>query len=285
MAMWDLARVVGHEKETVVYLQRRGILKEFEHCPYCGGGRVGGVRRNKVKCYGCRREWSVKRGSVLENIKIPLGKVLLAVKLFEMELPALRASRQLGVAYKTMLKLYDVLRRCIYCELEGKSDCLRGEVEMDESYFGGTRKGKRGRGAANKIPVFGILERQGKVRVEIVEDVTAQTLLKLALKKVKRGSLIYTDRYRSYDGLVALGFRHERIDHSLRFANGRVYINGIEGFWSYAKERLAKYHGVSKEKFVLYLKELEYRYNMRSSEIFQNLLELLAKHGRVAQNA
>jgi transposase len=59
------------------------------------------------------------------------------------------------------------------------------------------------------------------------------------------------------------GFRHERIDHGKRFANGKVYINGIEGFWSYAKERFLKFHGVSREYFVYYLKELEFRYNFR----------------------
>jgi len=132
------------------------------------------------------------------------------------------------VSYKTMLKLYDFIRRAIYCEVEGKGECLEGEVEMDESYFGSKRKGKRGRGAEGKIPVFGILERDGRVKVEVVKDVTSESLLKLAINKVKRGSIIYTDRYRSYDGLVSIGFRHERIDHSKRFANGKVYINGIE---------------------------------------------------------
>ena len=77
---------------------------------------------------------------------------------------------------------------------------------MDESYFGGKRKGKRGRGSQGKIPVFGILERQGKVKVEVVKDVSAESILRSAIKKVKRGSIIYTDRFSSYDGLVIYGF-------------------------------------------------------------------------------
>lgn len=169
-----------------------------------------------------------------------------------------------------MHKFYKILRERIYKEAT-KDDMLDGELEMDESYFGG----KRGRGAANKIPVFGILERGGKVKGEVVKDVKAETLLKETIKKVKRGSLIYTDRYRSYDGLVMYGFRHERIDHGKRFANGKVYINGIEGFWSYAKERLMKYHGVSVRTFPLYLKELEFRYNNRCKDLFEELVKLL----------
>ena len=101
---------------------------------------------------------------------------------------------------------------------------------MDESYFGGRRKRNRGWGVVGKIPVFGILERGGKVRVEVVQNVTGETLLTMAIKKVKRGSLIYTDKFRSYNGLISYRFRHMRIEHGKRFVNGKVYINGIEGF-------------------------------------------------------
>ena len=81
------------------------------------------------------------------------------------------------------------------------------------------------------------------------------------------GSLIYTDKFLSYNGLISYGFRHMRIDHGKRFVNGKVCINGIEGFWSFAKERLMKYHGVNPVKFPLYLKELEFRYNNRHQDL------------------
>ncbi len=84
---------------------------------------------------------------------------------------------------------------------------------MDGSYFGGRRKGKRGRGAAGKVPVFGILERGGEVTVAVVTDVQGEVRLKLPIKKVKQGSLIYTDKFRSYNGPVTNGFKHRRIDH------------------------------------------------------------------------
>lgn len=198
-------------------------------------------------------------------MRIPLSKFVLALKLFVLEVPVNRAYRELGISYNTAHKVYSLVRKAIFHCTSGDGHLLKGEVEADESYFGGKRKGNRGRGAKEKIPVFGILERQGKVRVEIVEDVSAESLLRATIKKVKRGSLIYTDRFRSYDGLVMYGFKHERVDHSQRFSNGRVYINGIEGFWSYAKERLLKYHGVGKDNFGYYLKELEFRYNNREN--------------------
>ena len=129
---------------------------------------------------------------------------------------------------------------------------------MDESYFGGRRKGNQGRGAAGKIPVFDILKRGGEVRVECVQNLIGETLLTMAIKKVKRGSLIYIDKFRSYRRLVSYGFRHLRIDHGKRFVNGKVYINGIEGFWSFTKERLMKYHGVNPKEFPSYLKDFEF---------------------------
>jgi transposase len=177
------------------------------------------------------------------------------LKLFALEVPVNRAHKELGISYNTAHKVYGLLRKAIFHGTFKDAHLLKGEVEADESYFGGKRKGNRGRGAKGKIPVFGILERQGKVRVEILEDVSAESLPRATIKKVKRGSLIYTDRFRSYDGLVMYGLKHERVDHSQRFSNGRVYINGIEGFWSYAKERLLKYHGVGKDNFGYYLKE------------------------------
>jgi len=127
------------------------------------------------------------------------------------------------------------------------------------------------------VPVFGILERNGVVRVDVVKDVTARRLLEMTLRMVRRGSIIYTDKFHIYDALMCCGYRHLRVDHGKRFSSGKVYINGLEGFWSYAKQRLAKFHGVSKEKFPLYLKEMEFRYNHRNEDLFELLVQNVTK--------
>ncbi len=103
----------------------------------------------------------------------------------------------------------------------------------------------------------------------------AKTVLGLAVKKVRRGSIVYTDRFRVYDALMFCGYRHLKVDHATQFASGRVYINGLEGFWSYAKERLNKHHGISPKRFPLYLKELEFRYNHRDEDIYPILVQYL----------
>ena len=200
-------------------------------------------------------------------MRIPYKSWLWIIKFFEVELSTRKMAQQVGLSYPTMLKAVTVLRWAILAHLD-RELFMTGEIELDESYFGGRRKGKRGRGAAGKVPVFGILERNGVVKVEVVRDVTAQSLLNMTVKTVRRGSIVYTDKFRSYDALMFCGYRHLRVDHGKRFSSGKVYINGLEGFWSYAKERLAKFHGVSKEKFPLYLKEMEFRYNNRDKNIF-----------------
>ena len=91
-------------------------------------------------------------------------------------------------------------------------------MEADEAYFGGRRKGKRGRGAAGKVPVFGILERDGLVKVQVLTDVRAETLFTYTVKMVRRGSLVYTDQYKGYDSLRFCGYRHLQVNHSKRFA-------------------------------------------------------------------
>ena len=277
----ELAQYIGDEEKAEHALLELGILKRYTKCPFCGEIRIGRVRRSKFKCYHCNKEWGVRRESILEGMKIPFTKFLMAIKLFELDTSVRESAKQLGLAYNTVYHLYQSFRHAIVIS-DKNSQSFSGEIEMDESYFGGRRKGNRGRGAAGKIPVFGILERGGKVTVEVVPDVKGDTLLELAIRKVKRGSLIYTDRFRSYNGLVSYGFKHRRIDHGKRFANGKVYINGIEGFWSFAKERLIKYHGVDPGRFPLYLKELEFRYNHRDSDLFNDLFQLLVGYSLVA---
>jgi transposase len=199
------------------------------------------------------------------------------IKLFELEVSSHRIAKELRISYPTALRATSLIRQAILSKSKDYELLLKGEVEADESYFGGKRKGPRGRGAKNKVPVFGILERNGIVSVDVVPNVGANTLLGMTLKKVRRGSIVYTDKFHCYDSLMFCGYRHLKVDHGKYFASGKVYINGLEGFWSYAKERLMKYHGVSKEKFPLYLKELEYRYNNRNNNLFILLTQLLAE--------
>jgi transposase len=108
--------------------------------------------------------------------------------------------------------------------------------------------------------------------VSVVPDCSAETLRDQTLRWVKRGTLVYTDKWAGYDTLAFCGYRHLRLDHARHFARGKVHINGLEGFWSYAKTKFIKHHGVSPEKFPLYLYEWQFRYNHRNEDLFHLFL-------------
>jgi transposase-like protein len=165
------------------------------------------------------------------------------------------------------------LRMAEWCAAQAP---LFGVVEADESYFGPRRvKGVGGRGAGRKTIVFGIFERGGQVWCEIVPDVTRPTLQGLIRGKVALESVVNTDGWRSYNGLVELGYGHKRVDHGRdEFARGDTHINGIESFWAYAKTRLTRFRGLPRATFHLHLKECEFRFNNRHVDIGRMILKI-----------
>ena len=135
------------------------------------------------------------------------------------------------------------------------------EIEVDESYFGGRRKGKRGRGAAGKTPIFGLLRRSGKVYAKIIPDASSATLMPIIARKVVPDSIVYSDCWKGYSVLDVSDFKHFRINHSELFADDENHINGIEKFWNQAKRHMRKFNGVPKPHFGPLLKECEWRFN------------------------
>ena len=172
------------------------------------------------------------------------------------------AADLIGVNRKTAAYYFHRLREIISEQLEDEvGEFLSGEIEVDESYFGGRRKGKRGRGAGGKTAVFGLLKRGGKVYTKIIADAKGSTLMPIIKQKVIPDSIVYTDCWRGYNALDVSEFRHYRINHSKLFANKENHINGIENFWNQAKRHMRKFNGVPKDNFPLFLKECEWRFN------------------------
>ena len=172
------------------------------------------------------------------------------------------AAEIVGVNRNTATYYYQRLREIISQQLELEStDVFNGEIEVDESYFGGTRKGKRGRGAGGKVPVFGLLKRGGRVYTKIISDASGNTLIPIIESKVVPDSIVYSDCWRGYNTLDVLEFKHYRINHSKLFADKQNHINGIENFWNQAKRHLRKFNGIPRESFGLFLKECEWRFN------------------------
>ncbi|MCT8784794.1 IS1595 family transposase [Glaesserella parasuis] len=184
------------------------------------------------------------------------------LEFFVLEVTVRSAANLLEINANSAALFYRKIREviCYHLALE-VDEVFDGQIELDESYFGGHRKGKRGRGAAGKVAVFGILKRQGKVFTVVVNDTKITTLMPVISRKIKPDSWVYTDTYHSYDALDVSEFHHERINHSELFTVKQNHINGIENFWSQAKRILRKYNGTDRKSFPLFLKECEFRFN------------------------
>ncbi len=203
------------------------------------------------------------------------------VRLCALDLEATKIAALTGISRHSINKIITQIRQRIAEYSESQSPFETGEIEIDESYFGARRvRGVRGRGAYGKHTVFRLIKRGGKVYTQVVKNCSTSELTPIIKGKVPTDSVIYTDGFKTYDGLVNFGFKkHHKIKHvENEFAKGHNYINGIENFWAIAKTRLSKFRGISKATFYLHLKECEFRFNNRDQDIYKLILQILVKN-------
>jgi len=239
------------------------------HCPECGSRKLYTLSDGRRKCKQCEKKFTPRS----QKYRLSKSMIKEIVRLFWLMVPASRVAKDIGINRKTVFSYYTKLRLLIAEENTKSSSQFSGEVEVDEAYFGGVRKGKRGRGAGGKIPVFGLLKRNGQVRVVFPKQVDKKTLQGAIKTHVKPHSWVYSDSFRAYDRLDLEGFHHIRIRHEKTFGRGTRHINSIENFWGFAKRRLKMYHGGYKRNFVLFMREMEYRFN--DSMVIDHLTNLL----------
>ena len=202
---------------------------------------------------------------------------------FSEDLTASQTAKILQINRNTINNYFNEFRLRIFEHIQSARQKFSGEIELDESYFGAKRvRGKRGRGAAGKTPVFGIKKRDGEVYVEIVENCSKEELMPIIQGKILENSTIYTDGWKAYNGLILNGYDHYRVFHSHNeFARGKCHVNGIEAFWSYCKRRLAKFNGLRDESFILHLKECEFRWNMKNKNLLQIMINIFFKRKKM----
>jgi len=262
--------------------KRQKISISFGHiiCPKCKvRTKLYKLKDGRRKCKKCGKKFVIKGKQKFKQKKLHTDVIVG----FCLDFSALKTAKLFGYRYSNVLEIYYQLRKAIIVDSLG-IEKLNGIVEADESYFGGTNKKRnkkyrkkyigRGRGT-DKTPVFGIRERGGNVFIDLLPSFSEKQIEGIIKKKVKDGSTVMTDEFTSYKGLIYKGYIHRFIEHGKEeYVNGIVHVNGMENFWSWAKEHMIKFHGVFEPNLIYYLKEIEWKFNNRIKSPEQKAIEL-----------
>jgi transposase len=252
-------------------------------CPKCN--RI--TKHHKVasrpsySCDYCGHHVHPTVGTIFEKSTTPLKLWFHAIYLMSSTrcgISAKQIERETGVTYKTAWRMFRQIRTL----LKEDTNKFTGEVEVDETYIGGKREGKRGRGAEGKTPVVGAVQRKSKVVAKAVPHVKRSILVPFMTKQISNNATLYTDEFPAYDHMARLGSKHLRIEHSAKvFAIGNIHTNSIEGFWSLIKRGISGvYHAISPKYLQSYLDEYTFRYNHRKDEkaMFKTILNQVATY-------
>ena len=248
------------------------------HCSTCNKPtKHHRIRTKKVYgCDYCGHQISPTAGTIFEHSPTPLKLWFYAIYLMSTTrcgISAKQIQRETGVTYKTAWRMFNQIRSLLQEDIPA----LTGEVEVDETYIGARKHGKRGRGAEGKSIVFGMAQRKGDISATVTPDIKRDTLYPIIKEHVIPGSMVYTDEYPAYNKLKNHGYTHKRVHHASKaWVIGNAHTNTIEGFWSALKRGInGVYHAVSVKHLQGYINEYSFRYNHRGDDkpMFKTILE------------
>jgi transposase-like protein len=289
-SVMDFVRDFPDDATCLDWLWRRLYSTDGVHaeCPKCETER--GFHRVKSRpsysCDSCGHHIHPTAGTIFHKSSTSLQLWFHAIYLMSSTrcgISAKQLEREIGVTYKTAWRMFHRIRVML---MSDDGDMLDGEVEVDETYVGGKRRGApRGRPGpdSHKTAVLGMAQRQGKVVAKVVPDTSKATVLPEVRGRILDRSMIYTDEYVVYGGLSRMGYQHERVHHSAKvYVSGNAHTNTIEGFWALVKNGIrGVHHAVSAKYLQGYLDEYAFRHNHRDNPqpLFLTLLGRICRVG------
>lgn len=270
------------EKDCIKHLEK-ARWNDKPTCPYCKSTKQTPLEKEyRYHCNTCNTSYSVTVGTIFHDTKLDLQKWFLAVSLVlnaKKGISSRQLSRDLEVNKNTGWYLLMRIRKAMLQD----SELLKGLCEADESYIGGKAKNKHGRGGGGtqgrntkeKIPVVGVLERNGNIKAKVIKDVSSKSLKSFIKENVELGSIVFKDEWRGYNEIHKY-YDHQKVDHSANeYVNGVVHTNTIENFWSLLKRGIVgQYHQISKRHLSKYIDEFCFRYNNRKADsAFETILQ------------
>lgn len=276
----DFQATFSNDDVCLDYIRYKRYPERID-CPKCGKNSLFHHDKGKksYSCQWCGYQISPTANTIFHKSPTPLTTWFYVIYLMAQTrggISAKQIQRETGVTYKTAWRMCNQIRSM----LSEEHNIFTGNVEMDESYFGGKGKEIHGRGAEKKTAVFGMVQRGGKLQAKVVPNVKRETIMPIVDNSVEKGTKVYTDEFRVYNALPAMGYKHDSIPHAEKiYVSGNVHTNTIEGFWSQAKNGIrGVYHSVSSKYLQNYLDEYSFRYNHRNdtTPMFLSFLSLSA---------
>lgn len=258
--------------------------------PFDPNSKVYRCKGNRYKCKSTGKYFNVRTGTIFENTKVSLRKWMLACYLVlnhKKGVSSMQLAKDINVTQKTAWFMLQRIQNCFNVDAK---QCLEGEIEVDETYIGGLNKNKhsnkkaknaRGRSCKDKVPVFGMLQRDGFIIAKVVSDTKARALIPIINKVVCHGSTIFSDEWQAYKRLDPNLYDHGVVYHKKgAYVIGNRHTNTIEGFWGHLKRTLKSvHHWVSKKHLQKYVDSSTFRYNTKHLSEYERFNVLLQNIG------